>query len=842
MAEVGYGVLPIVPSLKGAGAIISRELEAQTKTSGVAAGRRLGAGMSKGAASQMKTGGLFSNIEKGAAVSGVGAGKRFGSALHETVGEYAKATGAAMVGFLAFEKVKELLGETISEGREAQAAQRLTASTIKATGGAAGLSAEQIDKMSASIGEAAGRDDDYVHSGANLLLTFRNIKEGATGTSKIFSETLADAMDVSAAKGTELRATVLQLGKAVNDPVKGMSALTRIGITFTAQQQAQIKALATSGHMLEAQRLVLKNVEGSYKGAADAMATPMQRAQAKVKDLEEELGLKLLPTLDKLAVVGAGGLTKTVSVVSQIPGPVKEMAAAFLAVKAADSVGLFKATSSAMTTMRLRTMLAGEAVLNFRTDLGAMRSGLGATAEEQAAYSASATRLRTSLLGIGKGVAVLGGLALATSGTSDKLGVTNTVALALAGSMAGPVGTGVGAAAGAFLDAQKAASGLESQLKSVTQSDDATTLTKGLAALEAQRKDLNHSTGLGDAFKDDMTELGALFHGHGSALTNNSFLDKAIDSTKTKLAGLTGTQRTAAAVEGAYGTTVQKATKAELAQAKALDASRKSARGTAQSFTALTKDTDNAKVSLDAWIAQQRAQATALQNFTANLETAAHRGLRDGLIKQLEAAGPTGALRMAQLAHATKSQIAAANQSWAAGQRAVKHYTDVVGGVPKRAGTTLEITGADVALQILARIKAATATVPRSVSTEYYVTQVNAQNKRGGHAIGGLITGPGTSTSDSIPTMLSNHEYVEKASAVSKYGRSFMDAVNSGTYDPSTYLPAAPRAAAAQQTVHHVVHVVQHPYTGPVALDMGEGITMTALMRAIAQDEQDPNL
>ena len=49
-------------------------------------------------------------------------------------------------------------------------------------------------------------------------------------------------------------------------------------------------------------------------------------------------------------------------------------------------------------------------------------------------------------------------------------------------------------------------------------------------------------------------------------------------------------------------------------------------------------------------------------------------------------------------------------------------------------------------------------------------------------ATGGHISGEGTETSDSIPAMLSNNEYVVKASSVRKYGTNFLDAVNSGTF------------------------------------------------------------
>ena len=59
-----------------------------------------------------------------------------------------------------------------------------------------------------------------------------------------------------------------------------------------------------------------------------------------------------------------------------------------------------------------------------------------------------------------------------------------------------------------------------------------------------------------------------------------------------------------------------------------------------------------------------------------------------------------------------------------------------------------------------------------------------------GHATGGFIHGAGTSTSDSIPAMLSNGEFVVKASAVRKYGTGFLNAVNNGNFT-KLHMPVA---------------------------------------------------
>ena len=71
----------------------------------------------------------------------------------------------------------------------------------------------------------------------------------------------------------------------------------------------------------------------------------------------------------------------------------------------------------------------------------------------------------------------------------------------------------------------------------------------------------------------------------------------------------------------------------------------------------------------------------------------------------------------------------------------------------------------------------------------------------GGRATGGYIRGPGTGTSDSIPAMLSNGEYVIRASSVARYGLDMMDAINSGRVGNITSAAGSPMASAARVNV-----------------------------------------
>ncbi|KES07321.1 hypothetical protein BU52_09955 [Streptomyces toyocaensis] len=65
---------------------------------------------------------------------------------------------------------------------------------------------------------------------------------------------------------------------------------------------------------------------------------------------------------------------------------------------------------------------------------------------------------------------------------------------------------------------------------------------------------------------------------------------------------------------------------------------------------------------------------------------------------------------------------------------------------------------------------------------------------------GGLLVGPGTSMSDSIPVLASAGEYIVKAASVARYGLKFMDALNAGALpvgrSASPGMPAAPPSSS----------------------------------------------
>lgn len=123
------------------------------------------------------------------------------------------------------------------------------------------------------------------------------------------------------------------------------------------------------------------------------------------------------------------------------------------------------------------------------------------------------------------------------------------------------------------------------------------------------------------------------------------------------------------------------------------------------------------------------------------------------------------------------SFIQTANQMGITGADA-ERLADSIYGIPAERQTRIEADTSQAEAAVQAFVARVTGT--RVVLTGDFVGGAGVNVRR---AQGGPVWGAGTATSDSIPAMLSNGEYVVKASAVSKYGVAALDAVNSGRLD-----------------------------------------------------------
>lgn len=276
---------------------------------------------------------LQSQVAPASDTVGKDSGKRIGSGLSGGIMGAAKAVAGPLAAAFAGVKVIDFLGDSVKAAEESARVGKVTEQVIKSTGGAANMSAEQVGKLSAELSKKTGVDDELIQSGANLLLTFQNIKNEAGKGNDVFNRANAAAGDLAAAGFGSIETNARLMGKALNDPLKGMTALSRMGIVFDEGQKKQIETLVKSGKTLEAQKVILEAVEGKVGGTAEASATMSEKMATAWENFQEDIGAYLLPVMESIGGVLVDtvlpAMSTAVAFISEKAGPVIERLSGF---------------------------------------------------------------------------------------------------------------------------------------------------------------------------------------------------------------------------------------------------------------------------------------------------------------------------------------------------------------------------------------------------------------------------------------------------------------------------------------------------------------------------------
>jgi hypothetical protein len=174
-----------------------------------------------------------------------------------------------------------------------------------------------------------GVDADVIKATQAKLLTFRNLTRTAGTMGGAFDRATKAAIDMAAAGFGSAESNATQLGKALNDPIKGITALNRAGIQFTEDQKALIQSLVDSGKMLEAQDMILSEIESQVGGTAAATATASERMTLAFGAIQEELGKVLLPALNRLSAWLVETVPKVQTFFKELTDPTTVMGASW---------------------------------------------------------------------------------------------------------------------------------------------------------------------------------------------------------------------------------------------------------------------------------------------------------------------------------------------------------------------------------------------------------------------------------------------------------------------------------------------------------------------------------
>lgn len=218
--------------------------------------------------------------------------KEFGQKLHSTSQRVTQGLAIAAAGAVAFGVA------SVKAFTEAQDVMAQTNAVIKSTGGAAGISAQQVSELATSLQGVTKFSDETIQTGQNLLLTFTKI--GAD----IFPQATEVMLDMSQALGQDVKSSAIQLGKALQDPILGVTALRRVGVNFNEAQQEVIKNLVETGRAGEAQAMILKELQtefgGSAKAAGETFAGRLTILKNRLGDVQEAIGAMIVNSLGPL--------------------------------------------------------------------------------------------------------------------------------------------------------------------------------------------------------------------------------------------------------------------------------------------------------------------------------------------------------------------------------------------------------------------------------------------------------------------------------------------------------------------------------------------------------------
>jgi hypothetical protein len=170
-----------------------------------------------------------------------------------------------------------------------------------------GLFGDSTNEVTASlvnyaneVARSTGIDQNSIKATQAKLLTFKEIAKTADQVNGNFQRATKAAIDLGAAGFGTAETNAVALGKALNDPIKGITALTRSGVTFTESEKERIKVLVESNKVGEAQNMILAAIETQVGGTAEATSNATDRIKVGLSQVTETIGLALLPAFEQV--------------------------------------------------------------------------------------------------------------------------------------------------------------------------------------------------------------------------------------------------------------------------------------------------------------------------------------------------------------------------------------------------------------------------------------------------------------------------------------------------------------------------------------------------------------
>ncbi len=256
--------------------------------------------------------------------SGIRKAKSSFSGLSKTVG--ALGIGLGLGSLVSYAK-------TATQGFEnAQIASAKLANVMKSMG--VGDATKRVDAYAESLQLVTAVDADVIKATQTKLATFANLTTTIDEAGGAFDRATVAALDLAAAGFGSAEGNAVQLGKALNDPIKGITSLAKSGVTFTTQEKAKIKTLVETNKILEAQDIILQAIETQVGGTAEAGASVFDRMKLSMDSVSDSIGEILLPYMkDFTDFLSTDVIPNVQSFLKDLSNPDTETGKTFIAIK-----------------------------------------------------------------------------------------------------------------------------------------------------------------------------------------------------------------------------------------------------------------------------------------------------------------------------------------------------------------------------------------------------------------------------------------------------------------------------------------------------------------------------
>lgn len=192
------------------------------------------------------------------------------------------ALGASFALFEGFEFIKK----SKEEFEQLEEANAQVKAGLESTQGAAGLTFEELEKGAAAAADKFNYTQGQIAEMQSVLLTFPAVAK------ETFGDATQAIFDMATRMHQDLDSTAIQVGKALQDPIRGVTALHRVGVNFSQAQMDMIKHMVEGGHAAKAQALILKELQTEFAGSAEAAAKadPLFHVRKNMEDLRKMIG------------------------------------------------------------------------------------------------------------------------------------------------------------------------------------------------------------------------------------------------------------------------------------------------------------------------------------------------------------------------------------------------------------------------------------------------------------------------------------------------------------------------------------------------------------------------